>query len=74
MDEKLFLQIVFEVSGKPVSQIKDESSLGLDLMMDSMARIELVSLIEEKTGVGVDETKIDARTTVADVRRMIEEK
>lgn len=71
MDEKLFLQIISEVSGKPISQIKDDSGLSLDLMMDSMARIELVSLIEEKMGVKIDETKISAKTTVGDIKKLV---
>jgi len=46
--------------------------LSKDLHFDSLKRIELLALIEEEMGVSVDEEKITSKTTVSDMRSLIE--
>lgn len=45
--------------------------LGGDLGLDSLARVELLSAVEEQLGVYVDDTDIGAQTTVAELREMV---
>lgn len=56
--ERILIEITgYEVVGK--------------LNLDSLLRIELVSRIEEKFGVTIDESKIGPETTVSDLKEMI---
>lgn len=52
--------------------IQDEQSLVLDLKTDSLRRVMLVSMIEDELGVEVLEEEISEKTTVGDLRRLIE--
>jgi long-chain acyl-CoA synthetase len=56
----------------PEGQPIDESRrLVADLGLGSLARLDLLTRVEERLGVELPESAIDARTTVADLRRMI---
>ncbi|MGH2633717.1 MAG: 1-acyl-sn-glycerol-3-phosphate acyltransferase [Tepidiformaceae bacterium] len=46
--------------------------LGNDLGLDSLGRVELLSAIEDELGVYVDDSEVGPRTTVADLRTMVE--
>ncbi len=52
--------------------ILESHTLGADLGLDSLGRVELLSAIEEEIGVFVDDTEIGPQTTVADLRAMTE--
>ncbi len=65
------IEILSEVSGISTDRISEKSNLGSDLKLDSLGRVELVSLIEERLGVTVDEEKISAQTTVKRLRSLI---
>ncbi|HEV2903622.1 MAG TPA: 1-acyl-sn-glycerol-3-phosphate acyltransferase, partial [Pyrinomonadaceae bacterium] len=45
--------------------------LGTDLKLDSLARVELLSALEDRYQVEIDETAFTESTTVADVERII---
>jgi long-chain acyl-CoA synthetase len=64
-------EILAEVSEVEVGRIKPKSKLVNDLKLDSLARVELVSLIEERLGVCLDEDKISARTTVGQLKKLV---
>ena len=51
--------------------ITDTSTLGLDLQLDSLGRVELLSAIEDEMGVYVDDTEVGPQTTVAELRTMV---
>jgi long-chain acyl-CoA synthetase len=59
-----------ELSGLPSSSIKPESSLGGDLNLDSLKRVELLSLLEETLGLSLDDSSVDGKTTVAELTLM----
>ncbi len=65
------LRIVSESCGLSANAIQPESTLGDDLHLDSLGRVELLSAIEEEFGAYLDEAAISPTTTVADLERMI---
>lgn len=62
-------KILAEISN--ARKIKPSSNLSSDLRIDSLRRVELVSIIEENFGVEIDESLIDANTTVNDLDCLI---
>jgi long-chain acyl-CoA synthetase len=58
------IEILSELSELPPDQIKQESTLGDDLNLDSLRRIELLSMLEEKAGISLDDGAVDGETTV----------
>jgi long-chain acyl-CoA synthetase len=63
---------IAKITGKPTSGISPEKKLVEDLKMDSLDRVELVALIEEETGVIIDESEIGPGTTVSDIKEKVE--
>jgi len=51
--------------------VTEGSTLGLDLQLDSLGRVELLSAIEDEMGVYVDDTEVGPQTTVAQLRAMV---
>ena len=52
--------------------ISDSQALGTDVGLDSLGRVELLSAIEDELGVYVDDTDVGPRTTVAELRALVE--
>ncbi|MBI4150267.1 AMP-binding protein, partial [Candidatus Woesearchaeota archaeon] len=71
VDEKIYA-ILKSISKEP-SRIAARATLGLDLKLGSIDRVELISLIEQELNVNIDEESITQTTTVADLERMIQE-
>ena len=66
-------QLVAEVGGLPLEQVTPEKALGLDLNLDSLGRVELLSAIEEELGVYLDESQIEPGTTLGQLKGMVEQ-
>jgi long-chain acyl-CoA synthetase len=64
--------LVASVANLPIASVQPESCLSSDLNMDSLARVELLSVIEEELGVFVDDADLDPETTVAQLTSMVE--
>ena len=64
--------IIAAVAGYPLSELTPEMTLGGDLNLDSLGRVELLSATEEDLGVYLDETAIDADTTVEAFTHLVE--
>jgi long-chain acyl-CoA synthetase len=60
-------RILAELSGQPVAALRPEATLGDDLGLDSLRRVELLSTIEAELGAYIDDTAIGPDTTVADL-------
>ena len=65
--------IIAEVSNRGLSEITPEATLGDDLDLDSLGRIELLSAIEAELGVYMDESQLDQDTTVKHLTDLVEE-
>lgn len=51
--------------------LTDTTNLGADLGLDSLARVELLSAIEDDIGVYVDDAEVGPQTTIGELRRMV---
>ena len=63
--------LVAETSGLPLQQVTPEKTLGTDLNLDSLRRVELLSTIEEELGVYLDESQVSPDTTLGQLREMV---
>jgi long-chain acyl-CoA synthetase len=68
---KPLYSIIQLVTGEHAGKIVPEASLGRDLKIDSLRRVELVGTIEEELGVEIDESLISDKTTIADLEQCI---
>ncbi|MBI4338814.1 MAG: YihY family inner membrane protein [Chloroflexi bacterium] len=66
-------RIVADVAGVALGQVAAERTLGGDLNLDSLKRVELLSVVEEELGAFVDETTVGPDTTVGQLQAMIGE-
>lgn len=73
-EERRFYTILSEISGLNAGEITGDKRLGTDLKLDSLARVELVSWVEEEFGVALDEADIMSNTTVAELKKKVEDK
>ena len=64
--------LVAEIAGLDPAKVGPEMSLGEDLEMDSLKRVELLSAIEEGLGVYVDETQVTPSTTVRELEALVD--
>ena len=67
-------QLVAQVAQVPPAMVTTERSLSGDLDMDSLGRVELLSLIEQELGVYIDESLLGPSTTFAELQRLVEER
>ena len=65
--------IIAEVAGLDVSKVTPEMTLGDDLNLDSLGRVELLSAIEADLGAYLDESQVGPDTTVRRLERILEE-
>jgi long-chain acyl-CoA synthetase len=66
-------EIVSRVSGAAPGRSKGSSTLGTDLKLDSLGRVELASALEERYQIEIDEAAFTETTTLDDIERMIRE-
>lgn len=64
-------RIVSGVLGLPLEEVREESYLVADLGLTSIARLELVTAIEQEFRVDMDDAAIGPQTRVGDVRGMV---
>lgn len=64
--------LVAEVGEIPLEQVTAEKTLGTDLNLDSLGRVELLSLIEQELGVYIDESLMSPTTTIAELEELVE--
>jgi len=64
-------RLVAQVSGLPDEAVRPEATLSADLGLDSLARVDLLGVIEEELGAYVDDAAVEANATVADLERLV---
>jgi long-chain acyl-CoA synthetase len=64
--------IVAGLAGVPASTVQATARLASDLELDSLQRVELLGIIEEETGVFVDDEALLPDTTVAELISLVE--
>ena len=70
--ERRLHHLVAEVGEIPLEQVTAEKTLGTDLNLDSLGRVELLSLIEQELGVYIDESLVSPSTTIAELEELVE--
>jgi long-chain acyl-CoA synthetase len=65
--------LIAEVAQMKAAEIEPNMTLGADLGLDSLRRVELLSAIEGDLGVYLDETTVSAETTVAQLAVLVKE-
>ena len=67
-------ETIARVTGETPKRLDLTSSLATDLKLDSLGRVELMSALEDRYQVELDEAAFTSATTLADVEQMIHEK
>ena len=65
------LSAVAKVSGESLAQVDPSATLEMDLKLDSLGRVELLSALEDHYQVDIDEAAFTAATTVGDIEKMV---
>ena len=66
-------EIIAEVAPVEAAEVTPGMTLGKDLGLDSLGRVELLSAVESLLGVYLDENQVDSETTVGRLQRMLDE-
>jgi long-chain acyl-CoA synthetase len=64
--------LVAAVADLPPASVNPGSRLSSDLGMDSLARVELLGVIEEEQGAYIDDSALDPEATVEELSAMVE--
>ncbi|HSW94668.1 MAG TPA: AMP-binding protein [Patescibacteria group bacterium] len=64
--------LVAQVANVPGAVVRPEAQLSADLGMDSLARVDLLGIIEEELGAYIDEAVLPPSATVAELERMVD--
>lgn len=71
--EDKLIHIISQITRVSPTKIAEGSTLGTDLKIDSLGRVELLSAVEQEFAVAISETKISQETSVKDLRGLIRE-
>lgn len=66
-------QVLAAAGARWEGDLREDWSLGQHLALDSLGRVQLVSAMEARFSISVDESEITETTTVASLRALIEE-
>jgi len=64
-------RLAAEVARVPASAAHPNAMLSADLGMDSLARVELLGVIEEELGAYIDDAALDPNATLGELERMV---
>ncbi len=65
------MRLLAEITDHDISEIREQTRIVSELNLDSLLRIELVSIIEEKFRITIEEAKIDSEMRVSDLEAII---
>jgi long-chain acyl-CoA synthetase len=68
------VETIARVSGEAPERLDSSANLTTDLKLDSLGRVELMSALEDRYQVELDEAAFTGATTLGDVEKMIHEK
>ncbi len=70
--KEILLEMIAEVIGETPRAVGDEARLSEDLRLDSLARVQLQSLLENRLGVEVSDDAIAQVQTLGELRGMVD--
>lgn len=68
-----FTALISQLAGNKSEPLTSQSTLSADLKLDSLGRVELLSALEDRYEIELDETAFTAATTVGEIERMVHE-
>ncbi|WP_433307687.1 acyl carrier protein [Actinoplanes sp. CA-030573] len=71
MTAKVVRTVLAQISGRPIADLSDADRL-VDLGLDSLGRLTLAVLIEEKTGRPLPDDALLRVRTLADLEQLVE--
>ena len=64
-------RLVAQTANVPPDRVWPEAQLSADIGLDSLGRVDLLGVIEEETGVYIDDAALAPSATVAELERMV---
>ena len=65
------LRIIAQVAQVSLHEVEYSKTLGGDLSLDSLKRVELLSIVEQELGAYIDESLLEPTTTVAGLKELV---
>jgi long-chain acyl-CoA synthetase len=66
-------ELIARITGRTALDLRPDAHLAADLGLSSIDRVELISALEDRFQIDLNETKFTAATTLADLERMLRE-
>ncbi len=70
-ENKPLADLIARVTGRPAASLRDDASLDSDLGLSSLDRVELLSTLEDRYQIDLNETRFSCVRTVGDLERML---
>ena len=64
------VRIIAQIAEVPLRDVEPDKTLGGDLNLDSLSRVELLSLVEQELGTYIDESLVGPSTTVEQLKEL----
>ncbi|HLY60910.1 MAG TPA: AMP-binding protein [Terriglobia bacterium] len=65
--------LIGRITGKKTARLPDGANLAVDLNLSSIDRVELLSALEDRYQVEIDESEFGAASTVGDLEKMLQQ-
>ena len=65
------VRLVGQIAQVPITAVEPEKTLGSDLGLDSLGRVELLSMVEQELGVYIDESLLGPSTTFGELQQLV---
>jgi long-chain acyl-CoA synthetase len=65
------LELISAVTGEKIAEVSDDALLSEDLRLDSLGRVQLQSLLEQRLGTELPDDSMTAIRTLRDLRRLV---
>jgi long-chain acyl-CoA synthetase len=66
------LKMIAEITGEPLSDVNDRQRLSEDMHLDSLGRVQLQSVLEQRLGLEFEDDAIAGVETLGDLRTLLE--
>jgi long-chain acyl-CoA synthetase len=64
-------ELIARIGGQPAAMLNPDARLGIDVKLDSLGRLELLSALEDRYQIEINETAFTEATTVSDIQNLI---
>jgi long-chain acyl-CoA synthetase len=71
--QDILLKTIAEITGDSVPEANDQSRLSEDLHLDSLGRVQLLSALEQRLGLELEDDAVSTVSTLGDLRALLEQ-